>query len=107
MDREEILARSKGENQGRDVADLEVSKVGMQIGWIVVVCLLAAVTVVDAMVFGRVNNEVFFAMMAGSAALFGFKYLKQRRRHELIVSLIYGFAAAAFLIGWILQLVKA
>ncbi|MDO4810655.1 MAG: DUF6442 family protein [Eubacteriales bacterium] len=106
MNREEILEKSKQENQGKDIADLEVSKSSMQFGWLVAVCLLAIVAVVEALVYDRVNNGIFFAVMAGCAAIFISKYRKLRKRHELIISLIYAFAAISFLIAWILQLVK-
>ena len=106
MNKEEILAKSKQENRGQDIAELEAAKASMQLGWLVIICLLAAVSVVDALVFGRVNNEGFFAVMAGCAAVFGSKYRRLRRRHELIMSILYGFAAAAFLVAWILQLAK-
>ena len=106
MNKEEILARSKQENRGQDIADLEVSKASMQIGWIVIICLLALVSVVDALVFERVDSGVFFAVMAGCAAVFAVKYRKMRRRHELVFSIVYGLAALAFLIAWIHSLVK-
>ena len=106
MNREEILRKSQQENRGQDIADVEVSRASMQFGWIVIICLLAVVSVVDAMVFERVNNGIFFAVMAGCAAIFISKYLKLRKRHELVIAIVYGFAAAAFLIAWILQLAK-
>ena len=106
MNKEEILAKSQKENQGKDIADLEASKAGMQLGWLVIICLLAAVSVVDAMVFSRVNNEAFFAVMAGCSAVFAFKYRKLRKKHELILSLVYALVAAAFLAAWIHQLIR-
>ncbi len=106
MNREEILARSQQENRGQDVADLEVSKASMKLGWIIVVCLLAFVSVVDAIVFERMNSEVFFAVLAATSAVFFSKYLKLRKRYELVIAVIEAVAAAAFLISWILQLVR-
>ena len=46
------------------------------------------------------------AVMAGCSAIFIRKYLKLRKKHELYISIIYVFGAAAFLISWILQLAK-
>ena len=106
MNKEEILAKSKQENRGQDIASLEAAKSSMQIGWTVIICLLAAVSVVDALVYGRINYECFFAVMAGSAAVFAVKYAKIRKRHELVLAVLYAAAAVAFLTGWILQLVK-
>lgn len=106
MNREEILAKSRQENKGRDVADLEASRSGMVLGWIVAVCILAAVAVAEALKYDRMNNGIFFAVMAGSAAVFIRKYLKLRKRHELYISVIYIIGAVAFLTGWIMQLVR-
>ena len=104
MKREEILAMSQMENHGQDIVNLEVSKDSIQLGWIVIVCLLAVVTVIDALVFERVNNEVFFAVTAATSVIFFAKYLKLHQRHELIIAIIDAVAAAAFLIAWILQM---
>ena len=105
MNREEILAKSQKENRGQDIANLEVSKNGMRIGWIVIICLLAVVTVVDAMAFERMNSEVFFAVTAATSVIFFYKYLKLRQKHELFVDVMDAIAAAAFLISWMIQLV--
>ena len=106
MNKEEILARSQQENHGQDIVNLEVSKDSMKIGWVVIICLLSAVSVVDAIVFGRVNSEVFFAVFASTSVVFFIKYLKLHQKHELFVAIIDAVAAAAFLISWILQLLK-
>ena len=44
--------------------------------------------------------------MAGSAVVFISKYLKLRRKHELVISAVYVILAVVFLVMWILQLVK-
>ena len=107
MNKEEILMRSQEENGGRDLADLEISKYSTLIGWLTVLCILAVVSVVDALVFERVNNEIFFAVMSGLAAVFIYKYRKLHQRHELFVSICYVVAALAFLTSWIIQLTGA
>ena len=104
MNREEILEKSRQENRGQDVADLEVSRSSVVLGWIVAVCALAVVAVAEALRYERMNSGIFFGVMTGCAAIFIRKYLKQRKRHELVISVVYSAAAAAFLIAWILQL---
>ena len=106
MNKEEILAKSKLENRGQDIANLELARESMQTGWVVIICLLALVSVVDALVLGRMNSEGFFALMAGSFAVFFSKYMKLRRKHELVLSVVYAAAAVAFLVAWILRLTK-
>ncbi len=106
MNREEILAKSKQENRGQDVANLEISMYSIQFGWIVAICLLAVVAVLDAILFKRMDNGIFFAVMASSSSVFFVKYLKLRKRHELVIAIVYAVAAIAFLIAWIMQLTK-
>ena len=106
MNKEEILTKSKQENRGQDIANLEVSRASMVFGWITAVCLLALVAVVEAVAYDRMNNGIFFAIMAGCSAIFINKYLKLRKRHELYISIIYVFAAIVFLVAWIIQLTK-
>lgn len=106
MNREEILEKSREENHGQDFAELEVSKSSMALGWIVAICMLALVAVVEAVIFGRMNSGIFFAVMAGCSAIFIRKYLKLRHKHELFISIVYVVAALAFLASWIIQLTK-
>ena len=85
MNREQVLAKSKQENRGQDVVSLETAKASMQLGWLVSVCILAAVAVTEAVICQRMNSGIFVAVTAGSAAVFLSKYVKLRRRHELIL----------------------
>ena len=69
-------------------------------------CLLAVVAVTEAIKYDRMNNGIFFAVMAGCSAIFIRKYLKLHKKHELYISIMYVIAATAFLVAWILQLTK-
>lgn len=104
MNREEILEKSRQENRGQDIVNLEVSRSSIVFGWIVAVCMLAVVAVTEALKYERMNNGIFFAVMAGCTAIFVRKYLKLHKRHELIIAVVYAVAAVAFLVAWILQL---
>lgn len=106
MNREEILEKSRQENHGQDVANLEVSRSSMVFGRVVSVCLLAVVAVTEAIRYDRMNSGIFFAIMAGLSAIFIRKYVKLRKKHELYISIAYVIATVAFLISWILQIVK-
>ena len=106
MNREEILEKSRQENHGQDIANLEVARSSIVFGWIVAVCLLAVVAVTEAIKYDRMNSGIFFAVMAGCSAIFIRKYLKLHKKHELYLSIVYVIAAAAFLVSWILQLTK-
>lgn len=106
MNREEILMKSRNENRGQDMTELEAAKESMKLGWVIIVCLLALVSVVDAIVLGRMNSEAFFALTAASSAVFFAKYRRQGKKHELVVAVIYAAAAALFLAAWIIALTR-
>ena len=106
MNRDEILAKSKLENRGMDIVNLEVSKNSMQVGWVVIIILLAAAMVVTAITKEKMSYDICFAILAGSASVFGYKYAKLHKKHELIFTLIYGLGALACLVGWIIQLTR-
>lgn len=104
MNKEEILAISQSENKGKDVADVELSKTGIRVGWIVTVCLAVAAAIIDGAVFGRPGFELLFAVGTGLAVVFFRKYAKAKKRHELIVALCYSVASVAWLVAWLLQM---
>ena len=106
MNKEEILAKSKLENRGMDIVNLEVSKNSMQVGWVVIIMLLSATMVITAITKAKMSYDICFAILAGSAAVFGYKYLKLRKKHELIFTILYGLGALACLVGWIIQLTR-
>ncbi len=104
MTKEEILAMSQNEHKGKDIADVELSKTGIRVGWIVTSCLALIAAVVDGIVFGRPAFDVLFAVASGLAVVFFCKYAKLKKTHELVVALCYSIAAAAWLVAWVIQL---
>lgn len=106
MNKDEILEKSRIENQNKDVADIEVSKSGIRAGWFVTVSLAALVTVFDGVFFSRPAYEMLFAVWAGLAVIFYCKYAKLKKMHELIVAICYSIASFGFLIGWIMQIMN-
>ena len=104
MDREEVLRKSRQENRGKDIADIETAKAGIRLGWLVTVFMAVIVSLVDAMVNGRMMRQVMLPVWTGLMSVFIFKYREGRKRHELLVACCYGIAAVSCLIGWILLL---
>ena len=62
MNREEILQKSRLENRGKDVADIEISKNGIRAGWLALICVTMIVCIVDYLAFGRMCFELLFAV---------------------------------------------
>ena len=107
MNKDDILAKSRAENQGTDEYERQVlekaGKLSAQVG------LLAccAVAVSSVAVTGRVNYGCWVIYFAIHATLFWTKWRHLKRRHELmlsVVSLAAGLLFAALfaleLAGW-------
>ena len=104
MEREDILNKAQIENKGKDPADRAAAKDGSFIAYIVGVCLLILVDTVNGIVLHNVNRGADFALFSMACAAFAVKYVKLRKKHELIVAIWWGVLAIASLVVWVLQL---
>ena len=106
MDRNEILAKARKEGGKEDLPDREAQRSGAFFGYTVGVALLLLVDAVNALVLGNVNRGADFALFSMVCVMFFTKYRRLKKRHELIVAIIWGALALAMLVLWILQLAK-
>lgn len=104
MDREEILAKAQKEGKEQDLPDREAQKSGAWLSYIIGVVLLILVDTVNGFVLHNVNRGADFALFSMAFIMFLTKYLRLRKRHELIVAIIWGLLATSMLVVWILQL---
>lgn len=104
MNREEILARAQNEGRQQDLPDREAQRNGAWIAYILGVTLLILVDVVNGLVLHYVNRGADFALFSMAFVLFLTKYLRLRKKHELIVAIIWGALALMMLVVWVLQL---
>jgi hypothetical protein len=104
MNREEILAKAQGEGKEQDLPDREAQRSGAWTAYIVGVVLLILVDTVNGIVLHYVNRGADFALFSMASVLFLIKYLKLRKRHELVISIIWGVLALCMLAVWVLQL---
>ena len=88
MNRDDILAKSRAENQGNDEYERAVlekaGRIAAQVGMLV--CCAVAVASVAAT--GRPNNSCWVIYFSIHATIFWVKYRGLGRRHELIMALI-------------------
>lgn len=104
MDREEILAKAQNEGKQKDLPDLEAQKNGAWTAYILGVILLILVDTVNGFVLHYVNRGADFALFSMAFVVFLTKYLRLRKKHELIMTIIWGVLALSMLVVWILQL---
>ena len=103
MNREEILARAQSEGREQDLPDREAQRSGAWAAYILGVVLLILVDTVNGFVLHYVNRGADFALFSMAFVLFLTKYLRLRKKHELIMTVFWGALALTMLVVWILQ----
>lgn len=104
MTKEEILAKSRAENGGKDVFDAEVQKVAAHVAYFASFGLCALVSLLQWIFTRRAGVQcwiVFFGMLC---VAFVVKFLKMKKRHELVVALCYLAVFALLAVVFVLQL---
>ena len=104
MNRDEILAKAQGEGREQDLPNREAQKDGAWAAYIIGVVLLILVDTINGFVLHYVNRGADFVLFSMASVLFLIKYLKLRKRHELVISIIWGVLALCMLAVWVLQL---
>ena len=97
MNRDDILAKSRAENQGSDEYEKQVlekaGKLAAQVG-LVACCIIAAVSVA---VTDRVNNACWVIYFSIHATLFWTKWRHLKVRHELLLAVVSTVVGLLFL----------
>ena len=104
MNKEEILAKAQQEGKEQDLPDREAQRSGAWTAYILGVVLLILVDTVNGIVLHYVNRGADFVLFSMAFAVFLIKYLRLRKRHELIIAIVWGVLALSMLAIWILQL---
>ncbi|MBR5620543.1 MAG: hypothetical protein IKW76_12480 [Clostridia bacterium] len=104
MNKDEILAKAQSEGKERDLPDREAQRNGAWVAYIIGVILLIVVDTVNGFVLHYVNRGADFALFSMAFVVFLIKYLRLRKRHELIIAIIWGVLSLSMLAVWIMQL---
>ena len=104
MNKEEILARSRNENKGMDIIELQslekASKVAAKVGML----LCCFVAVMEVAVTGQLSLGSWLIYFGILCTLFFMKYRLMKKRHELLLSIFYTMLFLLFLILFLLKL---
>ena len=106
MEKEEILAKAQKENNGVDLADRSVQKDGAWMAYIACVILVIIVDTVNGFVLHNVNRGMDFVLFTAAFIVFLVKYIRLRKKHELIPLILWGVLSISMLVVWILQLCR-
>ena len=95
MDKDEILERSRKENRDMDLVEQEVFHRASQIALGVSLAVCALISILSAF-GGSMNCSVWVVQFSMLSAIMLVKFAKLKRRHELVVGLLYGGFALVF-----------
>ena len=107
MNREEILAKSRAENKNQDAYEQEILKQGQVVSLIVIIIIATVFFIVQIFAGGGINYGIYAIVLSGSMATFWVKWIKLRRRHELVMALLYTAVVIALSVSHIYNLVTA
>lgn len=99
MDREEILAKSRAENKNKDVYEQEVLRQASTSAVVVMIVLAAIFFATQIFVGGGTNSGVWALVFSANMTTFWVKYIKLRRKHELVMAIVYTVLVAV-MSGW-------
>ena len=101
MDKDEILERSRKEHRDMDLVELEVNNKASMIANLVGVMVCTALTLIHTIIREGVDTSAWTVMFSILSAIMLVKYAKLRRRHELVVGLLYLVSAICFFLGYL------
>ena len=105
MEKAEILAKAQKENKGADIADLEAQRKGTNIAYTVGGLTFIAIIIVDLIVTKVAHFEILGGLFVMLAVAFFVKSYYSKKRHELIIGILYTLCALAAIASWIVRLV--
>ncbi|MCR4962917.1 MAG: DUF6442 family protein [Firmicutes bacterium] len=105
MNKEEILAKSRKDNQGSDEMELftlaAAGKIAAQVGMLVC-CLVAVLQVWFTDVVSVESWMIYFSILG---TIFTVKYVKLHRRHELLLAVLFAGLFLFFTLLFIKRLI--
>ncbi len=104
MTKEEILEKSRSDNGGKDIEDLEVQKSAAKVAYFSSFGLCVLISVLNWIFTDRIKIECWIVFFGMCCVTFFVKFAKLKKFHELFVALGYLLIFAALLVLFVLQL---
>jgi hypothetical protein len=107
MNKEEILEKSRNENKNQDVYEKEVIKEGGNIGAVVAAILATIFFVIQILLGEGMNYGLYAVVFSIPAAGYIVKAIRLKRKHEVVVAILYTIAVITFSVAHVYQLFTA
>lgn len=102
MNKDEILAKSRAENQNQDVYELEVQSKAQSFGNIGMLLLAFLLCALKYLGTGRIDIGVFCLLNASLAISTWYEWAKLKRKKDLAQAFLYTILVPVLLAGYIL-----
>ncbi|HJB26630.1 MAG TPA: hypothetical protein H9662_08500 [Firmicutes bacterium] len=89
MNKDEILAKSRAENKNKDVYEQEVLKQASKSAVVVQMVLATLFFVTQIFVGEGINWGLWALVFSANMTIYWVKYIKLRRKHELMIAIAY------------------
>ena len=106
MDRDEILKRSREENKDQDLVDLEVLHRANNKALSVSMLICALISVLHAVFRDSPDYAVWIVQFGMLSTVMLVKFAKLRRRHELLLGLLYLAFCVTFFVFYLHDLLE-
>lgn len=106
MNKGEILAKSRSENGNRDLYELEVIKQAGRVSTLTVIILCAVLFTAEILLGHGINYGLWSIVLGIEAAVFTYKAIKLKKKHEIVVAFFYILMTAALLFSHFYNLTR-
>ena len=101
MDKDEILAKSRAENKDRDFVEAEVLNKANNIALGVSMLICALISILHAVFRDSPDYAVWAVQFGMLSTVMLVKFARLRRRHELLLGLLYGGFCMCFFVFYL------
>ena len=98
MDKDEILARSRKENKDMDFVEAEVRAKANGVALNVGIMVCGLLSILRIIFLDTLDYSAWTVYFSALTATMIYKYVKLRKRHELVIGLFYGVCFVMFFI---------
>ncbi len=107
MNREEILSKSRAENQNKDIYELEILRQASTYAVIVLLILATILFTAQILTGGGINYGIYAIAFSGNATYAWVKYLHFRQSAKLVHAILLTLFVTALCVCHIYDLVTA
>lgn len=104
LSKEEILKMAQNENKGRDLTELEAGRKDTLFAVIMVYILGTILCVTEIFVGKGINYALYIVVTSLNSIIFIRRAIRKPIKENVITAVLFGLAAALFVVAWVISL---